>query len=369
MKKISTIAIVLLFNTLITSAQSSCPGNQISNPQFSSNMTSWSQYGQVTTAFVLNFQNGCIDTALIMQATNNSSCGVIQPVSFTRDSCYSLCYCVEFPFTGSLFNTKLTIAAITPGITVAQLLSGSFSPGQAQIIDVISATNGFVPYTNCPAVFTATGNFTDFVIVNETIGVLGTDVRVDNLCLTHHMCSPSCNNVNANFSYTVGPGYNVTFSDLSTSNPGDVLSYAWDFGDPPSGINNSSTLQNPNHLYPSPGVYVVCMYLAVVMSDGNACKDTFCIDVVVPQSPLTIAEILNKKITIFPNPANDYIMLNGIKDDEIFILIDKVGKVVMETTVPASSRIEIPSSISDGIYIAVIKNKQSAYYFKLTIIK
>lgn len=368
MKKISTLVIVLLFNILITSAQSTCPGNQISNPQFSSNMSSWSQYGQVTTAFVLNFQNGCIDTALIMQATNNSSCGVIQPVSFTRDSCYSLCYCVEFPFTGSLFNTKLTIAAITPGITVSQLLSGSFSPGQAQIIDVISATNGFVPYTNCPAVFTATGNFTDFVIVNETIGVVGTDVRVDNLCLTHHMCAPSCNNVNANFSYTVGPGYNVTFSDLSTSNPGDVLSYAWDFGDPPSGANNSSTLQNPSHLYPAPGVYVVCMYLTSIMTDGNACKDTFCMDVVVP-ALFTIPEIPEEKITIFPNPANNYIMLNGIKDDDIFILIDKVGKVVMETKVPASSVIEILPSISNGMYIAVIKNKQRAYYLKLTIIK
>jgi hypothetical protein len=260
MKKTYTLIILLLIATLAVNAQGPCPGNLITNPQFTSNLTSWSQYGATTTAAVVSNINGCLNQYLATQATNNSSCGVSQAVTFKKDTCYQLCYCVEFPMSGALFNTKLTIAAITHGITVGQLLSGAFTPAQAQIIDVVTGSIGFAPTTNCPAVFTATGNFTHFVVVNETIGVIGTDVRIDNLCLTTHPCPPSCGNVNASFTY-VATGNSVQFTDNSTSNPGDVLSYVWDFGDPPSGPNNASTLQNPVHVYPGPGVYVVCMYL------------------------------------------------------------------------------------------------------------
>src|ERR1044071_3779968 len=44
----------------------------------------------------------------------------------------------------------------------------------------------------------------------------------------------------------------------SIPSPGStVTGWNWNFGDPPSGANNTSTLQNPNHLYTTLGTYQV----------------------------------------------------------------------------------------------------------------
>lgn len=55
----------------------------------------------------------------------------------------------------------------------------------------------------------------------------------------------------------------VNFTDLSTPSIG---SWLWDFGDPSSGANNTSTLQNPTHVYSDAGIYTVT--LTVTTTDG-----------------------------------------------------------------------------------------------------
>ena len=54
---------------------------------------------------------------------------------------------------------------------------------------------------------------------------------------------------------------NTTISDAST------LSYAWDFGDPSSGINNVSTLKNPLHIYSAAANYQV----KLTVNNGFSC--------------------------------------------------------------------------------------------------
>jgi hypothetical protein len=175
----------LFLATIVQSyAQSSCAGGMLLNDDFSSGLTSWTQFGTITTATVLPTGTGCLNNFLALQATNNSECGVEQPVVLKQDTCYELCYCYEFPQSGSLFNAKLVIAAITSGVTVNQVVTNTIPAGQGQILDFI-ASNTFIPPTStCTAVFQATGNYTSIVIVNKTTGNIGTDVRVDNVCLT-----------------------------------------------------------------------------------------------------------------------------------------------------------------------------------------
>ncbi len=72
----------------------------------------------------------------------------------------------------------------------------------------------------------------------------------------------------------------VKFNDLTTTNScTSILSWNWDFGD-----GNTSTAQNPTHVYSSPGVYVVC--LTVEGFDGKEkCEKTYCFEVVTECEP------------------------------------------------------------------------------------
>ncbi|MGC8866450.1 MAG: PKD domain-containing protein [Bacteroidales bacterium] len=63
----------------------------------------------------------------------------------------------------------------------------------------------------------------------------------------------------------------VQFIDQS-STPGGIptISWMWDFGDPASGIYNTSTQQNPMHIFTGTGVYNV----KLIVSNLNGCYDT-----------------------------------------------------------------------------------------------
>ncbi|HPG12159.1 MAG TPA: PKD domain-containing protein, partial [Chitinophagaceae bacterium] len=63
---------------------------------------------------------------------------------------------------------------------------------------------------------------------------------------------------------------NAPFFDNSTIAAGTVTGWEWDFGDPGSGANNTSVLQNPTHTYSTVGTYTA--QLIAVSAQG--CKDT-----------------------------------------------------------------------------------------------
>jgi PKD repeat protein len=60
----------------------------------------------------------------------------------------------------------------------------------------------------------------------------------------------------------------VQFTDTSTGSPS---SWSWDFGDPGSGGNNTSTLQNPTHTFSANGPYTVTL----VASNSNGSSNPF----------------------------------------------------------------------------------------------
>ena len=61
-----------------------------------------------------------------------------------------------------------------------------------------------------------------------------------------------------------------------------MISWLWNFGDPSSGTNNTSTLQNPTHTYTFPGVYTVNV---TVTNSNNCTHDTTKQITVNPKAP------------------------------------------------------------------------------------
>ncbi|MCX6246079.1 MAG: PKD domain-containing protein [Bacteroidetes bacterium] len=86
-----------------------------------------------------------------------------------------------------------------------------------------------------------------------------------------------------NFDYTAACGDNLTqFNDLTQTNGGgSVVEWYWNFGDPTSGTNNSSTVKNPVHIFTHSGDFNV--RLRSVTSNG--CQDSIIKVVHVNQGP------------------------------------------------------------------------------------
>jgi PKD repeat protein len=62
-------------------------------------------------------------------------------------------------------------------------------------------------------------------------------------------------------------GSPTQFADSSIANSASISSWVWDFGEPSSGTNNTSTLQNPTHIYSAPGLYAVML----TVTNSNSC--------------------------------------------------------------------------------------------------
>jgi hypothetical protein len=127
------------------------------------------------------------------------------------------------------------------------------------------------------------------------------------------------------------------FADHSTYNP---TSWFWDFGD---GTTSQDT--SPWHIFPSNGIYHVCLTVCNALS-----CDTLCYDIVVDDIIKTENEpVFDKKSLVFPNPTQDLLffkMPSGLENVQLRAF-DLMGKIVF------SGLVENSISVSDwpsGIY-------------------
>ncbi|HRI23895.1 MAG TPA: PKD domain-containing protein [Ferruginibacter sp.] len=89
-------------------------------------------------------------------------------------------------------------------------------------------------------------------------GVLITIHRKD-LIVAVDACVPLT--ANPNFTPITCDGFTVNFQDNSAGNPDQ---WFWDFGDPASGPNNTSTLQNPVHTFSDTGIFYVKLKVSIL---------------------------------------------------------------------------------------------------------
>jgi|GEM_PF-1885937 len=96
--------------------------------------------------------------------------------------------------------------------------------------------------------------------IRQTSSTIFRDWGLDDICLTK--APLPCN---AAFAFdAIGNCGKFNFINQSM---GQITAYAWNFGDPMSGANNTSTLQNPMHQFSKCGTYNVC--LTITCANGS----------------------------------------------------------------------------------------------------
>ena len=174
----------------------------------------------------------------------------------------------------------------------------------------------------------------------------------------------TCGKLNSNFGHTAA-GLNVTFSNSTISNYGDTLHYLWHFGNPASGVNDTSTLTNPSHLYTSSGFYTACLYITATRRNGTVCTDTFCTTVAAGTALETI-DPAAQKISIIPNPAKDYLQINGAEKTDVLKLYNPMGQEVLSATL-SQNTVPLPKELANGLYYAIVVSPSGNYYQKVLI--
>ena len=103
---------------------------------------------------------------------------------------------------------------------------------------------------------TIAGSFIyQLISVTDAVSVLCSQPQLGNATVTVNQLPTA----NFNISVPFCVSKSISFADISVSNSGTVNSWAWNFGDPASSAANTSTLQNPVHVYNNPGNYTVSL--------------------------------------------------------------------------------------------------------------
>lgn len=102
-------------------------------------------------------------------------------------------------------------------------------------------------------------------------------------------------------------GAATTFTDQSTN----ATFWRWNFGDPTSGVNNTSTLQNPSHLFSTSGSFKVTL----ISGTAESCADTMIRMVVVEPSPVLTVNFpqicAGQSVTLTVDGATTYSWSSG----------------------------------------------------------
>ncbi len=141
----------------------------------------------------------------------------------------------------------------------------------------------------------------------------------------------------------------IHFRDLSGFQPNE---WSWDFGDPSSGNQNTSSDQHPIHVFSQSGMYKVCL----TVSNGSG-EDRKCKDVEVILTDTEEKSITSKRIQINNHPAGNVIyFLSQFNEINNYLLkiFDLQGREIFQYSFqPVSGKqyiVEIPEQLSSGIY-------------------
>lgn len=371
------------------SATSFCAGSTgVTLNSTAANSYAWSNGSstqQISTAIAGNYTvtttdaNGCTAASAPIQITQNNAVVPAITASGSTSFCTgdNIDISVSNPsqFASFLWSNNATTNTINVDATGSYSVTTTDNNGCTAISNTITtnvsnapsptiAANGAIAFcqndsvvitsTAGEAYLWSTGATTQSIVV-KTSGTYTVTVTNDaNPCLgagtSNSITVNVTTNPTASFTQTTGNNsYSIVFNNTSTN----ATSYLWDFGN-----GQTSTQQNPTHVYNQDGTYTVTL----TANSGN-CTDVTTATVSV--IGVGVEEITNaiEAIRLYPNPNNGTATLEittTMNADAVISIVDLSGREVMVQNTElfvGNNHIRLSTTeFANGIYFVSVKN-------------
>lgn len=144
----------------------------------------------------------------------------------------------------------------------------------------------------------------------------------------------------------------VTF----TNNSLNATTYKWDFGD-----GGTATDKNPSHNFTKVGTYTVTL-----SATGSTCTAKSTPVVVKVDDCTGIKEINASSISVYPNPASDYLTIKSAENIVAVQVLDMLGKVVISDSEEKRNNIQLNvEDLPAGFYFVKINTAAAQKLVKI----
>ncbi len=233
--------------------------------------------GSCTTPAVINFINNSQNTNTYSWNFGDTASGAANTSTlsnpshtYTATGSYTVTLTAGVPGCSASQASVITIASpvasfsasdtvICPWDTVDFTNSGTSGTYLWNFADPLSGSNNTSSLQDPSHMFSTPGNYA----VSLTVIIGGcTNTFIRNITV-RQPASPVIN-------VPVRSACEVPFTATFTETGSGISGWQWDFGDPSSGAQNTSNMQNPSHTYNSFGIYTI----SLITTDNSGCSDT-----------------------------------------------------------------------------------------------
>lgn len=165
--------------------------------------------------------------------------------------------------------------------------------------------------------------------------------------------------VTVDFNYAQQSGLLIDFSNTSNTDCGDIKNLSWNFGDPSTGADNISTLENPSHSFSTSGSFNVTLSV----TDCFGKTEAFVKSVTV--QPAGIEQINEQNdVKVWPNPATDELTIET-PDFATIQISDIRGQIIRISNETSLRTIVDLKGLAEGIYIISVKTQNGLVVRKI----
>ncbi|MCH2045115.1 MAG: PKD domain-containing protein [Saprospiraceae bacterium] len=151
----------------------------------------------------------------------------------------------------------------------------------------------------------------------------------------------------------------VSFTNISTNG----IDYNWDFGD-----GNSSSDDNPTHIYSDTGTYTVVL----VVTDSCGYSDTTQQNIVIAPITTGVPLMMNalSQFKVYPNPAQDQLTVEAQVNIQAIQLVDALGRMVYVEKAITEQKINLTTTTYPrGLYFLGIQTQDGILYSQQIILE